>query len=114
MDSEGYLYVVDRKKDMIISGGENVYPREVEEVLHSHPGVKEAAVVGIPDEKWGERVKAFVISASEPNPSVDALSEYCAKRLAKYKCPKEFVFVKEFPRTSSGKILKRILRVGTE
>lgn len=110
LDEEGYLYLVDRKKDMIISGGENVYPREVEEVLNLYPGVIEAAVVGFPDERWGEKVVAYIVVEKECGPSAQELDEYCRKSLAGYKCPKEYFFVKELPRTSTGKVLKRALR----
>jgi fatty-acyl-CoA synthase len=110
MDEEGYLYVVDRKKDMIITGGENVYPREVEEVLNSHPSVMEAAVVGVPDEKWGERVVAFVIPRPGIAPDPKELDLHCRDHLASYKCPKEYRVVEDLPRTSTGKILKRVLR----
>lgn len=112
VDEEGYLYIVDRKKDMIITGGENVYPREVEEVLHAHPGVRESAVIGVPDERWGEKVVAYVVAASESNPGVEELDQHCRGSLAGYKCPKEYIFLSELPRTSTGKILKRALREG--
>jgi acyl-CoA synthetase (AMP-forming)/AMP-acid ligase II len=110
VDAEGYLFIVDRKKDMVISGGENVYPREVEEVLHEHPGVQEAAVVGVPDPRWGEALKAFVVPAPGPPPAVEDLQEHCRARLAKFKCPKAYAFVDALPRTGTGKVLKRALR----
>ena len=109
-DEEGYLYVVDRKKDMIISGGENVYPREVEEVLGTHPGVLEAAVIGLPDKRWGEMVVAYVVAAQGWNPSSAELDSHCRRRLAGYKCPREYFFVADLPRTPTGKILKMELR----
>lgn len=110
MDEEGYLYIVDRKKDMIISGGENVYPREVEEVLNQHPDVMEACVVGVPDEKWGERVIAYIVPVPGSNPSVEDLHRFCKGRLASYKCPTQYRFTADLPRTSTGKVLKRVLK----
>lgn len=106
-DAEGYYYVVGRKKDMFISGGENVYPPEVEQILRSHPGVSEAAVIGIPDEKWGEVGKAFVVLQQDV--TSDELREHCLKNLAKFKIPKHFVFLASLPKGDSGKILKRKL-----
>ncbi|HEY1079130.1 MAG TPA: AMP-binding protein, partial [Bdellovibrio sp.] len=107
-DSEGYYYVVGRKKDMYISGGENVYPPEVEQILRAHPKVLEVAVVGVPDEKWGEVGKAFVV-AEDASVSVDELLNHCVQNLAKFKIPKHFVFLKSLPKGDSGKILKRKL-----
>lgn len=107
-DSEGYYYVVGRKKDMFISGGENVYPPEVEQVLRSHPRVLEAAVIGVPDEKWGEVGKAFVVS-SEETLTMDELKNHCLENLAKFKIPKHFIFLPSLPKGDSGKILKRKL-----
>ncbi|MEJ5377130.1 MAG: long-chain fatty acid--CoA ligase [bacterium] len=112
LDNEGYLYIVDRKKDMIISGGENIYPREVEEVLSLHPGVQEASVVGFPDPRWGEKVVAYIVGAKTCTPSSEELQIHCRKWLAGYKCPKEYFFVNELPRTPTGKVLKRALREG--
>lgn len=106
-DGEGFYYVVGRKKDMFISGGENVYPPEVEQVLRSHPEVLEAAVVGIPDSKWGEVGKAFVVARSAV--SVEDLQAYCTKNLAKFKIPKQFSFLPSLPKGDSGKVLKRKL-----
>lgn len=107
-DSEGYYYVVGRKKDMYISGGENVYPPEVEQILRAHPKVLEVAVVGVPDEKWGEVGKAFVV-AEDASVSADELLNHCVQNLAKFKIPKHFVFLKSLPKGDSGKILKRKL-----
>ena len=109
-DADGYLYIEGRKKDMIISGGINVYPREIEELLHTHPSVAEAAIVGLPDDRWGERVVAFVVT--EPNQESDeqALLDFCAQGLTKHKVPKQVVFIDQIPRNPSGKILKRVLR----
>lgn len=106
-DEEGFYYVVGRKKDMFISGGENVYPPEVEQVLRTHPGVVEAAVVGVPDEKWGEVGKAFVVLGQ--NLTQEDLHQHCLKNLAKFKIPKHFVFLPSLPKGDSGKILKRKL-----
>lgn len=107
-DSEGYYYVVGRKKDMFISGGENIYPTEVEQVLRAHPGVLEAAVIGVPDEKWGEVGRAFVVP-STPDVSVESLQSHCLQNLAKFKIPKYFVFLEALPKGDSGKILKKKL-----
>lgn len=109
-DEEGYLYLVDRKNDMIITGGENVYPREVEEVLLAHPAVVECGVVGRPHAHWGEQVTAFVVLRSGMNASATELSAACAKELSKYKVPKEIRFMPSLPRNSMGKVLRRALR----
>jgi acyl-CoA synthetase (AMP-forming)/AMP-acid ligase II len=109
-DAEGYFYIVDRKKDMILTGGENVYSREVEEVLHEHPAVAAAAVVGAPDEVWGERVVAVLEPRAGQHVDVDEVRAFCRERLAGYKCPREIVIVDELPRNTVGKILKRVLR----
>lgn len=106
-DEEGYFYVVGRKKDMFISGGENVYPAEVEQVLRAHPSVAEAAVVGFPDEKWGEVGKAFVVLSQET--SIEELQRHCLENLAKFKIPKHFKFLPALPKGDSGKVLKRKL-----
>lgn len=110
-DDEGFLYLVDRKKDVIISGGVNIYPREIEERLQQHPEVVEVAVVGVPDEHWGEAVKAYVVLRRGCQ-DVDAqtLHAHCEGSLARYKLPKSFVFVDSLPRNAAGKILKRELR----
>ncbi len=109
-DEDGYIYLADRKKDMIISGGINVYPREVEEVLMRHAGVREAAVVGVADAYWGERVKAFVVTREGAAPSLDELVEFAKASLAPHKVPKEIVLIDALPRNPAGKILKRELR----
>jgi fatty-acyl-CoA synthase len=109
MDADGYFYLVDRAKDMYISGGENVYPAEVESVLKEHPAVEEAAVVGVPDDKWGEVGKAFVIRRNGATVSADQIIDYCRGRLAPFKWPKEIVFRRDFPRTPLGKVKKRLL-----
>jgi acyl-CoA synthetase (AMP-forming)/AMP-acid ligase II len=114
-DEDGFYYLVDRKKNMIITGGENVYPSEVEEVVGNIDGVFDCAVIGLPDDKWGERVTAIVIR--KPDFNEDNLGEKdiitrCKSRIAGYKCPKQVIFIgeKEMPRTGTGKILHRMLR----
>lgn len=111
LDEEGYLYVVDRIKNMYISGGENVYPAEVERVLLSHPSVAEVAVVGIPDEKWGEAGKAFVVTTEPDSFSVAALQQYCRDRLAKFKVPKVIVHSQGLPKNDTGKIDRNALKM---
>jgi long-chain acyl-CoA synthetase len=110
MDEDGYIYLVDRKKDMIISGGENIYSREVEEVLYMHPAVLEAAVVGVPDEKWGESVKAVLVL--RPGVEVDEkeIIDFCKRHMASYKKPRSVEFWRELPKTGSGKIKKDEIR----
>lgn len=110
VDPDGYIYIVDRKKDMIITGGENVYPKEVENVLGAHPAVQEVAVIGVPHEIWGEAVKAFIIIKQGKNVDQDALKKLCKDKLAGYKQPQSFEFVEDLPRSSAGKILKREIR----
>ncbi|MDY0396039.1 fatty acid--CoA ligase family protein [Virgibacillus halophilus] len=109
MDDEGYFYIVDRKKDMILVGGYNVYPREVEEVLFSHPQIAEAAVIGVPDSNSGEAVQAFVVS-NDVEMTEDEVLMYCGSHLAKYKIPTHIVFLEEIPKNTTGKILRRSLR----
>lgn len=109
MDEDGYFFIVDRKKDMIISGGYNVYPREVEEVLYQHPAVQEAAVAGVPHEYYGEMVKAYVVLKEGASVSADELIQFCREQLASYKVPKEIEFRKELPKTLVGKVLRRVL-----
>ncbi|MFI1964665.1 class I adenylate-forming enzyme family protein [Streptomyces pathocidini] len=113
MDADGWLYVVDRKKDMINASGFKVWPREVEDVLYGHPAVREAAVVGVPDEYRGETVKAYVSLRPGASVAPAELSAYCAERLAAYKYPREVVVLPELPKTTSGKILRRELRSRT-
>ena len=110
IDEEGYLYYVDRKKDMIKSGGENVFSKEVEDVLCMHPAVAEAAVIGVPDVKWGEAVKAFIVLKDKEKATPEELIAHCRKYIAGFKCPKSIEFVDSLPRTSLGKIDKRKLR----
>jgi long-chain acyl-CoA synthetase len=109
-DAEGFYYIVDRKKDMIVSGGINVFPREIEEVLHRHPDVREAAVVGVPDEQWGERLRAFIVRRSGATLTPEAVVEHCRAHLSGYKVPRDVRFIDELPRNAGGKILKRDLR----
>jgi long-chain acyl-CoA synthetase len=109
-DQDGLLYIVDRKKDMIIRGGENVYPVEVEEVLYELPEVLEAAVVGIPHEVYGEVPKAFIVVKEGQKLTFEYINEYCKQKLAKYKLPEEIVFLNTLPRNASGKVLKHTLR----
>ena len=109
-DSEGHLYIVDRKKDMIISGGINIYPREIEEVLIKSPAVADAAVIGVPDEKWGERLKAFVVAAPGGAQDAESLIDCCESRISSMKVPKDIVFIDILPRNASGKVLKTELR----
>ncbi|MDH3715663.1 MAG: AMP-binding protein, partial [Gammaproteobacteria bacterium] len=108
MDGDGFLTLVDRAKDLIISGGANIYPREVEEVLLRHPQVGEAAVVGHQDDEWGERVVAFVVQRGEI--SVDELDRFCLQHMARFKRPRDYRFVDALPRNNYGKVLKRELR----
>ena len=109
-DEDGYLYIVDRKKDMILTGGENVYPREVEEILYEHPAVVEAAVLGAPDPTWGEKVVAVVCARAGESVSGAELVAFCRERIASYKKPRHVVFIDALPRNASGKVLKRELR----
>ena len=111
LDDEGYLFVTDRLKDMIITGGENVYPIEVESILAEHPSVAEVAVVGVPDKRWGESVTAVVKLVDGADvPSVDELIAFSTAKLASYKKPRQIHFVDSLPRNASGKLLKSSLR----
>lgn len=110
VDRDRFIYITGRIKDLIVSGGENVAPREIEAAIHECEGVKEVAVVGLPHRKWGEAVTCFVVPQPGANISEDDLMTFCRTRLAGYKRPKSFVFVEEFPRTTSGKVLARELR----
>ena len=105
-DARGYLTLHDRSKDVVISGGTNIYPREVEEALLEHPGVSEACVVGAPDAEWGEVVVAFIVGAAEP----DELDAHLLQRIARFKRPKRYLTVDQLPKNSYGKVLKRELR----
>ncbi len=110
LDADGYLYITDRIKDMIVSGGENVYPAEIERVLAEHPSVEDVAVIAVPDETWGEVPKAVVVAAPGADVDADELISYCRQRLASYKCPRSVDVVDELPRNLTGKVLKRELR----
>jgi long-chain acyl-CoA synthetase len=109
-DEKGYIYIVDRKKDMICSGGENIYPREIEEVLYQHPAVHEAAVFGIPDDYWVEKVHAAIVLKKGAQATDKEITDFCKARLARYKAPKSVAFLEALPKTPSGKILKREMR----
>jgi long-chain acyl-CoA synthetase len=110
LDGEGFLFLVDRAKDMIISGGENVYSIEVEDALCKHPAVLESAVIGVPDDKWGERVHAAVVLRAGAAVTENELSAHCHELIAGYKCPRSMEFLPELPRSGAGKILKREIR----
>lgn len=110
LDKDYFLYVLDRKKDMIISGGENIYPREVEEAIYHHPGVLEVAVIGIPDQRWGEAVKAFVVLKPGANVTETEIVEHCRTLIASYKKPKRVIFIDALPRLPNKKIDKKLLR----
>jgi len=113
VDEDGYLFLRDRAKDMIVSGGVNIYPAEVEGVLSMHPKIGDAAVIGIPDDEWGEQVKAVVelIDGAVASPELEAeIIAFCQDRLTKYKCPRTVDFRATLPRTDHGKLMKRLLR----
>lgn len=110
MDQEGFLYIVDRKKDMIITGGENIYPREIEEVLYAHPKILEAAVIGLPDPDWGEKVHAVVALKEGERLTEEEVIDYCKEHIASFKKPRSVGFVEKLPRSPAGKVLKRLLR----
>ena len=109
-DADGYLYIIDRKKDMVLSGGINIYPREIENVLEQHPDIVEAAVIGVPDEKWGERLKAFVVPSHGELIVPEQLASFVETLLAKYKVPREYQAIRALPRNAGGKLLKGALR----
>jgi long-chain acyl-CoA synthetase len=106
VDPDGYFFIVGRKKEMIIRGGENIYPKEIEEVLYRHPAVAEAAVVGVPDKIWGEEVAAFIVLKPEAELKAQEVIDYCKAHLANYKCPRRVEFTESFPKTATGKIQK--------
>jgi len=114
LDADGYLTLTDRSKDMIISGGSNIYPREVEEIIARHPDVVEVSVIGKPDDKWGEIVVAYVVTTNNDDPRPDELTanldELCLASIARFKRPKHYRFVTELPKNNYGKILKTKLR----
>ena len=103
MDEDGYVYVHDRVKDMIVSGAENVYPAEVESALFGHPAIADVAVIGVPDERWGEAVKAVVVLKPEASAEADELIGFARERIAAYKCPKSVDFIDALPRNPPGK-----------
>jgi fatty-acyl-CoA synthase len=109
-DEEGYVYIKDRMKDMIVSGGENVYPREIEEVLFTHPAVADAACIGVPSDQWGEEIKAIVVLKPDAKASADDIIEFCRGKLAGFKRPRSVDFAQALPKNPSGKVLKRELR----
>ena len=111
-DGDGFISIADRKKDMFISGGENVYPVEVEAALVEHAAVREVAVIGIPDDRWGEVGCAFIVPAQSENPAPEELALHCQRLIARYKVPKEFRVVDSLPRTGSGKVMKHVLKQG--
>jgi acyl-CoA synthetase (AMP-forming)/AMP-acid ligase II len=110
LDDEGYLYIQDRVKDMVVSGGENVYPRVVEEVLFKHPAVAEVAVIGVPDEQWGETIKAVVVLRPGMTATEEEMMDFCRGKLGGFERPRSVDFIEALPRTPSGKVLKRVLR----
>jgi long-chain acyl-CoA synthetase len=110
IDEDGYVFIVDRKKDMILTGGFNIYPREVEEALYAHPSVSEAAVIGLPDEEKGELATAFIILKQDHTSTEEEIISFCRERIAVYKAPRKVIFVQELPRSPAGKILKRLLK----
>ncbi len=114
IEDEGFIYVVDRKKDMIISGGENIYPAEIEQVLMKHPAIKECAVIGVADEKWGESVKAVIVKRGESELNEEDIVQFCQEHLASYKKPRFVQFLDALPRNAAGKILKKALRQSEE
>jgi acyl-CoA synthetase (AMP-forming)/AMP-acid ligase II len=109
-DEKGFIYIVDRKKDMIVSGGENVYSRDVEEILYKHPGISEVAVIGLPDPVWVERVHAVVVLKENATATEDEIILFCKDHLASYKAPKSVEFVESLPKNPQGKILKKEIR----
>ena len=115
LDDEGFLFLTDRKKDMIISGGENIASSEVERVIYELPQVREVAVIGLPDERWGERpVAVVVLSRRRQRSNYATLADHCRARLARFKVPKQLIMRDSLPRNPSGKVLKRVLRAELE
>ena len=113
MDDEGFIYIVDRQKDMYISGGENVYPAEIENVIYQLPQIAEAAIIGVPDKKWGETGMAFISIKDGMEISEEEIINHCLKNLAKFKIPNSIKFIEALPRNATGKVLKRTLREET-
>jgi long-chain acyl-CoA synthetase len=112
-DDEGFFYIVDRKSDMIIRGGENIYPREIDEALYQHPKVKDAATIGVPDDLYGEEVKSFIVLKAGEEATEEEIIAHCRARLADFKCPKSVAFVEDIPKGPTGKLLKKALREGS-
>jgi acyl-CoA synthetase (AMP-forming)/AMP-acid ligase II len=110
MDEDGYLYLVDRKQEMIISGGFNIYPREIEQVIENHPAVLEVCVIGVPDDEWGEAVKALVVLQAGAKATEEEIIELCRRQLGRYKKPRSVEFVAELPKNAAGKLLRRVAR----
>jgi acyl-CoA synthetase (AMP-forming)/AMP-acid ligase II len=110
VDEDGYIFITDRKDFMIISGGENVYPREVEDIIYQHPAVKEVCVVGIPDDRWGEAVKALLVHKEGVPVTEDEIIKFCKQHMAGYKSPKSVEFVSELPKDPVGKILRKEIK----
>ena len=110
LDADGFLYLVDRKRDIIISGGENIYTREVEEIICRHDGVREVSVIGLPDRKFGEALFAIIVPAPDWRPSSEELIGHCREHIGRYKIPRSMVFVEELPKSAMGKVLKHDLR----
>ena len=111
LDDDNFLFIVDRETNTIISGGQNIFPREIEDVLYGHLAVSEVAIVGRPDDYWGEAVVGIVVlRVGAPEPSFEELRAFCEKKLERYKLPKEFRFVSELPKNGTGKVMHRTLR----
>ena len=110
VDADGYYYLESRKHDMVISGGVNIYPREIEDHLHTHPAILEAAVIGVPDAEWGETLRAFIVTRDGAPLTEGEVIEYCRRHLADFKRPRKVTFLVELPRNPTGKVLKRELR----
>jgi len=110
VDADGYYYLESRKHDMVISGGVNIYPREIEDHLHTHPSILEAAVIGVPDPEWGETLRAFVVLRAGAKLTEAEVVDYCRKELADFKRPRKVTFLPELPRNPTGKVLKRELK----
>jgi len=110
IDEDGYIYIVDRKSDMIISGGFNIYPKEVEEVILAHPAVSEVAVIPVPDDTWGEAVKAMVVLKPGARATEEEIIQFCKENLASYKKPRSVAFINEIPKTAYNKVDRKALR----
>ena len=113
-DEDGYLYIVDRKKDMVISGGVNIYPREIEEVMFGHPNINDVAIVGVADEKWGESLKAFIVTKDKKSLKLEDVEKFCKGKISNIKIPKIISLIDSIPRNANGKVLKTELRKKTD